>query len=75
MTVEAMMAILDKAAKDIRFRERMRTDPQAALAAFDVSPQEAAALQEGTPAALQAVGLDPRLPAWIPWRSGGHRRY
>lgn len=74
MTRQAMMAVLDRAAKDQRFNWLMMTDPDAALAPFDLTPQERAALRRGERAGLVECGLDERLAIWVPWagaRRGG----
>lgn len=62
------MYVLDRAAKDPGFNQRMRDDPDATLAAFDLTPDEIAALKSGNPELLRAVGLDERIAQWLPWR-------
>ncbi len=68
MSKQAMMAVLDRASKDQRFNWRMMTDPDAALAQFDLTPQEREALKSGERAKLVDCGLDERLAIWVPWR-------
>ncbi len=63
-----MQAVLDRASKDQRFNWRMMTDPDAALAAFDLTPQEREALKSCDRRQLVECGLDERLAIWIPWR-------
>lgn len=74
MSKQAMHAILDRACKDMRFCMRMVDDPDAAMAEYDVTPEERAALKSCQRAALVAVGLDERMTAWIPWQWASHRR-
>ncbi len=67
-----MMAVLDRAGKDQRFNWRMMSQPDGALAQFDLTPQETEALRTGDRARLVQCGLDERLAAWIPWLAGKH---
>jgi citrate lyase beta subunit len=71
VSIEAMMAVLDRAAKDYRFNWQMIETPDAALAAFDLNDFERAALKSGERDLLISVGLDERIAAWVPWKRGG----
>lgn len=64
-----MMAVLDRASKDQRFNWQMMTQPDAALALFDLTTGEREALKSGNREQLLACGLDERIAAWIPWRA------
>ena len=66
------MAVLDRAGKDQRFNWQMMTDPDAALAQFDLTPQEREALKSCDRGKLVDCGLDERLAIWIPWRHAKH---
>ena len=70
MTMQAMMAVLDRAAKDYRFNWRMIEMPDAALADYDLTDFERAALKSGDRDSLISVGLDERITAWVPWKRG-----
>jgi hypothetical protein len=70
VSIEAMMAVLDRAAKDYRFNWRMIETPDAALAEYDLSDFERAALKSGERDLLISVGLDERIAAWVPWKRG-----
>ncbi len=69
MSKQAMMAVLDRAAKDQRFNWQMMSQPDAALDQFDLTEAEREALKTGDREKLLACGLDERIAAWIPWRS------
>jgi hypothetical protein len=70
MTMQAMMAVLDRAAKDYRFNWRMIERPEEALAEYTLTDEEKAALIAGDRTSLISVGLDERITAWVPWRRG-----
>jgi hypothetical protein len=70
MTMQAMMAVLDRAAKDYRFNWRMIEAPDEALAQFNLTEAEKEALKSGERDMLISVGLDERITAWIPWKRG-----
>lgn len=68
MSKEAMMFVLDRAAKEPGFNAQMVADPDGTLSAYDLTPEEIEALKDGRPHKLRAVGLDPRIASWLPWR-------
>ena len=68
-----MQAVLDRACKDMRFCVRMIDDPEGALAPFDLTPEERAALKSCRRDHLMEVGLDERMTAWIPWQWSANR--
>jgi len=70
-----MMAVLDRAAKDYRFNNRMIERPDDALAEYDLNEFEREALKSGEREMLISVGLDERITAWVPWRRGRERDY
>jgi hypothetical protein len=70
VSIEAMMAVLDRAAKDYRFNWRMIEVPEDALAEYDLDELERAAMISGERDLLIAVGLDERIAAWVPWKRG-----
>lgn len=67
MSREAAMYVLDRAAKDPGFNQRVRENPDETLSAFELTPEEIAALKSGDPDMLRAVGLDERIAQWLPW--------
>ncbi|MBM4417415.1 MAG: hypothetical protein FJ033_03750 [Chloroflexi bacterium] len=70
MTMQTMMALLDRAAKDYRFNRAMIHQPRETLAGFDLTDRERDALISGERDLLISVGLDERITAWIPWLRG-----
>jgi hypothetical protein len=70
MSMQAMMAVLDRAAKDYRFNWHMINTPDTALAEYDLNDFERAALKAGERDLLISVGLDERIAAWVPWKRG-----
>ena len=74
MSKQAMQAILDRACKDMRFNVLMIDDPDRAMDAYDVTPEERLALKSCRRDKLVEVGLDERMTAWIPWQWAPNRR-
>jgi hypothetical protein len=70
VTMQAMMAVLDRAAKDYRFNWRMIEAPDEALAGYNLTEAEREALKSGERNMLISVGLDERITAWVPWKRG-----
>jgi hypothetical protein len=60
MSKESLEQVIDRAASDATFAARLRSEPDAALAGFDLTEQEKQALRSGDPAQLQAAGVDER---------------
>lgn len=69
MSLQAAMYVLDQAAKDPGLRQRLQDHPDETLAAFDLTPEEIAALKSGDPEMLRAAGLDERIAQWLPWQA------
>ena len=57
VSVEAMIEVIERAAQDPEFRGELRTNPDAVLLNFDLTPAEMAALKAGNRRALRALGL------------------
>ncbi|HEY3081425.1 MAG TPA: hypothetical protein VGM69_16150 [Chloroflexota bacterium] len=70
MSMQAMMAVLDRAAKDYRFNWRMIEAPDQALDEYNLTDAEREALKSGERDMLISVGLDERITAWVPWKRG-----
>lgn len=68
--MQAMMAVLDRAAKDYRFNWRMIEAPDQALDEYNLTDAEREALKSGERDMLISVGLDERITAWVPWKRG-----
>ncbi len=58
MSRPGVMAVIEKVLSDEKFRELCRTKPDSALAQFDLTPEEAAALKSRDPGRLGAVGIE-----------------
>jgi hypothetical protein len=58
MSQEARDAIVDRALSDAKFRALLMTDPTAALASYDLTPEERAMFQSGT---ARAERLEDRI--------------
>lgn len=61
MSLEAMIEVIERAALDGEFRSELRTNPDAVLLNFDLTPTQQAALKSGNREALRACGLPPDL--------------
>ncbi len=57
MSVEAMIAVIERVEADAEFRVQLRTNPDAVLANYDLTGPEAAALKSGYRRALLDLGL------------------
>ena len=58
MSQEAREAIVDRAMSDAKFRALLMSDPAAALASYDLTPEERAMFQSGT---ARAERLEDRI--------------
>jgi len=58
MSQEARDAIVDRAMSDAKFRALLMSDPAAALASYDLTPEERAMFQSGT---ARAERLEDRI--------------
>jgi len=58
MTAQALNEVVERVMRDEAFRDRLAADPAAALAEFDLTPEERAAFGRGK---LAAERLEPRI--------------
>jgi hypothetical protein len=58
---EALNQVIERASTDEAFRARLQSDPAGALAGYDLTPEERAALSSGDHEAIQALGVDARI--------------
>ncbi len=58
MTMQAVSDVIERVVHDEAFRERLKSNPDAALADYDLSPEERAAFDVGR---VGAERLDPRI--------------
>ena len=64
MSKESVTQILERASEDARFREQLANNPESALAGYDLTQEERAALMNGDAKELQDLGVDSRVSKW-----------
>jgi hypothetical protein len=68
MSMQAVTQVLERAFSDAAFREQLKTNFAAAIAGYDLTADEIAALKKGDEATLRAMGVDARLSKGTFWR-------
>jgi hypothetical protein len=58
---EALNQVIERASTDAAFRSRLQSDPASALAGYDLTPDERAAVMSGDAGRIGALGLDSRV--------------
>ena len=58
---EALNQVIERASTDAAFRAKLQSDPTGALAGYDLTPDERAAVLSGDPGRIGALGLDARV--------------
>ena len=53
--------VLERATTDADFRQRLRRDPDAALAGYDLDPEARAALLSADASQVRSLGVDARV--------------
>ena len=77
MAHEILIRVVERASTDAAFRTQLASDPARALAGYDLTAEERAAVLSADPSKLQALGVDARLTKQgdttvsDPWASGG----
>ncbi len=61
MSKAGIEAVVNKAASDETFRRKLKENPDATLAGFDLTPEERNALKSGDRAKLKQFGVDERI--------------
>ncbi len=61
MSKAGIQAVVNKAMADETFRRKLKESPEAALAGFDLTPEERSALKSGDSAKLKQLGVDERI--------------
>ena len=69
MSREALVRVVERASMDEAFRAQLQRDPASALAGYDLSAEERAALSSGDAGRLQSLGVDARISKQ--WDAGG----
>ena len=58
---EALNKVIERASTDAAFRAHLSSDPTRALAGYDLTAEERAAVASGDPRRMEAIGLDARI--------------
>ncbi len=61
MSREGLAQLIMRALEDEGFRDQIKANPDAALAQFDLSAEEVAAIKSGDTSRLQDMGIDERV--------------
>jgi hypothetical protein len=61
MSVHDLTRIIERASSDFTFLTQLNEDPDRALAGYDLTPDERAAVLQPDPARLEALGVDARI--------------
>jgi hypothetical protein len=61
----ALVEVLERASTDPAFRAQIQSDPKGALAGYDLTAEERAAIVAGDPEPLRALGVDARITKTI----------
>jgi hypothetical protein len=61
MSKAAVEALVQKALADANFRKQIKENPDAALAGYDLTSEERAAIKSGNAAKLRELGVDERI--------------
>ncbi len=61
MSLDALASIVERAGGDAAFRAQLASDPPTAMAAYDLTADERAALLSGDASQLRSLGVDVRV--------------
>jgi len=61
MSKDGVDALVKKAMSDETFRKQIKDNPDTALAGYDLTPEEKAAIKSGNAAKLREFGVDERI--------------
>ena len=61
MSKAGVEALVKKAMSDEKFRQQIKSDPDVALAGYDLTAEEKAAIKSGNAAKLREFGVDERI--------------
>ena len=61
MSKSGVEALVKKAMADETFRKQIKDNPDVALAGYDLTPEEKAAIKSGNTAKLRELGVDERI--------------
>jgi hypothetical protein len=68
MSQEGLNKVIERASTDTAFRSELQSNPESALAGYDLAPEERAALMSGDTSTLSSLGVDARVSKldWAP---------
>jgi hypothetical protein len=72
MSKAGIETVLGKAVSDEKFRKQLRENPDAALAGYDLTAEEKAAIKSGNASQLSELGVDVRITKGTD--AGGYER-
>ncbi len=58
---ETLSKVIERASTDAAFRAQLRSNPEAALAGYELTAEEKAALKSGDASKLSELGVDSRM--------------
>ena len=64
MSIETLTQIVERASTDAAFRAQLQSSPERALAGYELTADERAALVGQDASRLEALGVDARLSKW-----------
>ena len=70
MSKSGVEALVKKAMSDETFRKQIKDNPEVALAGYDLTPEEKAAIKSGNAAKLRELGVDERITKSV-WQDLG----
>ena len=68
MSKAGVEAVAAKALTDEAFRRKIKENPEAALAGYDLTSDEKAAMKSGNASQLRALGIDERITKSLIWQ-------
>ena len=75
MSREALIQVVERAGREPAFWDQLVSNSESALAAYDLTAEEHAALLSGDLERLHSLGVDPQVTKLVPWTtdfSAGH---
>ncbi|HLH24473.1 MAG TPA: Os1348 family NHLP clan protein [Chloroflexota bacterium] len=61
MSQEALSKVIERASTDAAFRAQLANSPESALAGYDLTPEERAAVMNGDSGTMSSLGVDARV--------------
>jgi hypothetical protein len=61
MSQDALSKVIERASTDAAFRTQLRSNPESALAGYDLTPEERAAVMSGDSGSMSSLGVDARV--------------